>query len=260
MNTRISSSRSIAWLSLTALAGCNLAPHYQVPASTPAPTAFTRAPGWVVAQPEDAVAKGEWWRLFNDPVLDDLEAKVVITNQNVLAARAAYDQAIALVRQDRAALFPTVAAGAGVTRTGTFGGNAATVNSNGSVSTTGTRYEADVSGTWQPDLWGAITNTVRQAKASAQASVAQLANATLGAQGLLASDYLELRGLDEQKIVLENTVSAETRNLTIARNKQRSGTVSLADVYTAQSTLSNDQASLRDLQRQRQGACSFSQA
>src|SRR3978361_2376104 len=94
-------SRAAAWLGMTALAGCNLAPHYAVPTSAPAPLAFKHAAGWVVAQPGDAAAKGEWWRLFNDPVLNDLEARVVVTNQNVVAARAAYDQAIALVRQDR---------------------------------------------------------------------------------------------------------------------------------------------------------------
>ncbi len=244
-------ARASVWLGATALAGCNLAPKYHVPTSAPAPEAFKRAPGWVVAQPEDAVAKGEWWRLFNDAVLNDLEAKVVVTNQNVVAARAAYDQAIALVRQDRAALFPTVGVDAGVTRTGSFGGNAATVNNNGSVSSTGTRYSGDVSGTWQPDLWGAIGNTVKQAKANAQVSVGQLANATLSAQGLLASDYLQLRGLDEQKIVLENSTAADTRDLTIVRNQYKSGTVSHSSVYTAESALKSDQASLRDLERQR---------
>ena len=245
-------SRLIATLGLTALAGCNLAPHYVVPSSVPAPVAFKGAPGWVVAQPADAVAKGEWWHLFNDATLDALEAKVVITNQNVAAARAAYDQARALVRQDRAALFPTVSAGAGVTRSGTFGSNSSgTINSNGTLSTAGTRFNADVSASWAPDLWGAIGNTVRQARYQAQASAGQLANATLSAQGELAGDYLQLRGLDAQKILLQDTVTAYARSLKIAQNKYNGGTISRADVYTAQSTLSSAQASLRDLVRQR---------
>ena len=251
MSIRSPLSRIIATLSLTALAGCNLAPHYQVPSSVPAPLAFKGAPGWVVAQPADAVAKGYWWYLFNDAKLNELEAKVVITNQTVAAARAAYDQARALVRQDRAELFPTVSAGAGITRSGSFGTNTGTINSNGTLSTTGTRYNADVSASWAPDLWGAIGNTVRQAKFNAQASAADLANATLSAQGELASDYLQLRGLDAQKILLEDTVKAYARSLQITQNKYAGGTVSRADVYTAQSTLSSAQASLRDLMRQR---------
>lgn len=242
----------LAACSLTVLAGCNLAPHYRVPSSVPAPVAFKGAPGWLVAQPADAVAKGEWWHLFNDAPLDALEAKVVVTNQNVAAARAAYEQARALVRQDRAALFPTVSAGAGVTRSGSFASNTAgTINSNGTLSTTGTRYNADLAASWAPDLWGAIGNSVRQAKFSAQASAGQLANATLSAQGELAGDYLQLRGLDAQKILLEDTVTAYARSLKIAQNKYAGGTVARSDIYTAQSTLSSAQASLRDLVRQR---------
>ena len=100
-------------------------------------------------------------------------------------------------------------------------------------------------------MWGAIRNTVSQARANAQVSVAQLANATLSAQGLLASDYLQLRGLDEQKIVLENSTAADQRDLTVVRNQQMAGTVSFASVYTAQAALKNDEASLHDLLRQR---------
>lgn len=254
MSTRSRFSRMAAWplLPIIALAGCNLAPHYAVPASAPAPAYFKGAPGWNPAAPQDAVAKGEWWHLFNDPALDTLEAKVVITNQNVAAERAAYEQARALVRQDRAALFPTVSAGPGVTRSGSFASNSGgTINSNGTLSTTGTRYDVGVSGSWAPDLWGAIGNTVRQAKAQAQATAGQLANATLSAQGELAGDYLQLRGLDAQKILLEDTVTAYARSLKITQNKYTGGTVSRGDVYSAQSLLSSAQASLRDLMRQR---------
>ncbi len=252
MNIRSPFLRMVAVVSVSALAGCNLAPHYQVPTSTSLTAYFKGAPGWVVAQPADAVAKGEWWHLFNDPALDALEARVVITNQNVAAARAAYDQARALVRQDRATLFPTVSAGASVTRSGSFASNSAgTINSNGNLSTAGTSYNADISASWAPDLWGAVGNTVRQAKAQSQASAGQLANATLSAQGELASDYLSLRGLDAQKILLTDTVTAYARSLKIAQNKYTSGTVARSDVYTAQSALSSAQASLRDLVRQR---------
>ncbi len=254
MRTRPPFFQMIAWFSVTALAGCNLAPHYRVPASAPAPAHFKAAPGWAVAQPGDAVAKGEWWRLFNDAALDDLEARVVVTNQNVAAKRAAYDQARALLRQDRAALFPTVSAGAGVTRSGSFAANSTgTINSNGTLSSTGTRYNTDLSASWAPDLWGAIGNGVRQAKAQAQSTAGQLANATLSAQGELAGDYLQLRGLDAQKILLEDTVTAYARSLKIAQNKYAGGTVARSDVYSAQSELSSAQASLRDLVRQRAG-------
>jgi NodT family efflux transporter outer membrane factor (OMF) lipoprotein len=237
---------------LTALAGCNLAPAYHVPKLAPLPANFKGEPGWIPAQPEDAAAKGAWWRLFHDPRLDELEATVAVTNQNVAVARAAYDQARALVRQDRAALFPVVTTNAGVTRSGSFGSSAGGITgSNGAISSAGTRYSADIAASWAPDLWGAIGNTVRQARANAEASAGQLANATLAAQGELASDYLQLRGLDAQKLLLESTVTAYAHAAQIARNKYAAGTVSSADVDTSQSTLASAQASLRDLQRQR---------
>ncbi|MDE2302795.1 MAG: efflux transporter outer membrane subunit [Sphingomonadales bacterium] len=234
-----------------ALSGCNFAPRYHVPSTAPPAPAFKNAPGWVTASPEDAVAKGEWWHLFGDPALDALEARVVVTNQNVIAARAAFDQARALVQQDRAALFPTISAGAGVTHSKSFGGHSSTFSTNGALNASGTNYGASVSGSWAPDLWSTVTNTVRQANADAQASIGQLANATLSAQGELASDYLQLRGLDEERQVLEDSVAADTRDLEVTRNQYRAGTVSLSNVDTAQSALSSDTASLRDLARQR---------
>jgi NodT family efflux transporter outer membrane factor (OMF) lipoprotein len=112
-------------------------------------------------------------------------------------------------------------------------------------------YSADVSGSWTPDLWGQLGNTVKEAKAQAQASEANLINATLAAQGELASDYMTLRGLDAQIALLDDTIKAYQRSLTITKNKYASGTVSNADVYTAQTTLNNAQASRRDLDRQR---------
>jgi len=238
--------------SLLGLTGCSLAPAYHVPTSPQAQT-FKAEPGWQAAVPADTVAKGEWWTLFHDPALDALEAKVAVTNQNVLYYRAAWAQARALVQQDRAALFPTISGGASTTRSGTFSG--ASGGSVTSGATTSARvsssYSADVSGSWTPDLWGQLGNTVKEAKAQAQASEANLINATLAAQGELASDYMTLRGLDAQIALLDDTIKAYQRSLTITKNKYASGTVSNADVYTAQTTLNNAQASRRDLDRQR---------
>ena len=80
-----------AALLATLLAGCNLAPNYRPPTTAPIPAQFKEAPGWLAATPSDAVARGEWWLLFNDPVLDGLERKVEASNQNVAQFRAAYE-------------------------------------------------------------------------------------------------------------------------------------------------------------------------
>ena len=220
---------------------CSMAPAYHVPTGAAPTAAFKAAPGWASAVPADDIAKGQWWRLFNDPVLDGLEAKVTVTNQNLAAYRAAYAQARALVQEDRAGLFPSVGVSTGVTRSNTM--------VNGATATTA--ISADASASWAPDLWGRQANTTSQARAQAEASAATLANATLSAQGTLASDYVQLRGIDAQAAMLDDTLTAYRRSLTITQNKFNAGTVSRADVETAQTTLSNAEANRRDLERQR---------
>ena len=100
-----------------ALAGCAVGPRYERPSAPSAP-AFKETPGWVQAAPADALDRGPWWVLFDDPVLNDLEQRVVVSNQNIAAAVAAYEQARALVREQRASLFPTLSATGGATRSG----------------------------------------------------------------------------------------------------------------------------------------------
>jgi len=242
-----------ALFAATALAGCSMAPRYHVPASVAQVSAFKADPGWAPAAPADDVAKGQWWKLFGDPALDALEARVVITNQNVLSYRASYIQALEVVRANQAALFPTVGLNASGTRTGTFAADSTgtTTGSGGSVSRTGTTLSGTATASWAPDLWGKLGDTKRQSAAQAEASAATLANATLSAQGTLAEDYFQLRGIDAQTAMLDDTITAYRRSLDITRNKYAAGTVSQADVDTAQTTLANAQATRRDLDRQR---------
>jgi outer membrane protein TolC len=241
----------LASISLLGVTGCSMAPTYHVP-TTPQAQTFKAEPGWQVATPADDVAKGQWWKLFHDPVLDGLVEKVAITNQNVVYYRAAWEQARALVQQNRASLFPSISSSASTTRSGSFaGGTGGNVTSGATTAVrVSSSYSAAVSGTWTPDLWGQVGNTVKQSKAQAQASEANLANATLSAQGDLATNYMSLRG-STRRSRCSMTRSRATRALTITKNKYASGTVSNADVYTAQTTLNNAQANRRDLDRQR---------
>lgn len=235
------------------LAGCNLAPTYRPPAIAVIPSSFKEAPGWRSAVPSDAVARGEWWALFNDPALNALERKVIVSNQNLAAAKAAYDQARALVREQRAALFPTVDASAGATKAGSFGPGKPTVGTGTSATTSSSsqRYTVSVGATWEPDLWGQIGNSVKQAGAQAQASQSDLINATLSAQGELALDYVQLRGLDMRKEILTATVTAYARSLTITNNRYNAGVVARVDVLEAETALRNARADLADIERQR---------
>lgn len=236
------------------LAGCSMAPAYRVPTTVAIPAQFKEEPGWAVATPSDAVARGEWWDLLGDPVLGDLERRVAVTNQNVASYRAAYQAARALVQVQRSALFPSLTGSVSGSRSQTFAGETVTGGTGANVTNTGaavSRYAVSIGTSWEPELWGRLGNTVNQARASAEASAGDLANATLSAQGELATNYVQLRGIDAQRVLLDRTVADYARALTIATNKYKAGTVARSDVFEAQTTLSNAQATRADLDRQR---------
>lgn len=244
---------AVLLLGMSSLTGCNLAPPYARPTAT-IPQAFKEEPGWRTARPADDVARGAWWRLFNDPVLDGLENRVIVSNQNLAAAAAAYAQARALVREQRASLLPTVSLSAGATRAGSFGNGASPVVTGGTGSSTlgsANNYTFSIGGSWEPDLWGRIGNTVRQASAQAEASRADLANATLSAQGELALDYVQLRAIEAQKIVLDATIVAYQRALAITSNRYAVGVAAKVDVLQAETQLRSTRATGVDLIRQR---------
>ena len=235
----------------TALAACEVGPNYQRPAA-PTPTAYKQIDGWTAAQPSDAADRADWWTVFNDPVLDDLESRVAVSNQTLIAAEAAYRQARAIVSEQRASFFPTIT-GAGQATVSGGGGGGNIVNGvvvGGGKGTT-TDYRLQLGGTWEPDLWGRIRRQVENAKASAQASAADLANARLSAQLELAADYISLRQLDEQKRFDDATVKAYAESLRITQNKYAAGTSAKSDVDQAETTLHNEMAADTALGSQR---------
>jgi NodT family efflux transporter outer membrane factor (OMF) lipoprotein len=235
------------------LASCAVGPDYKRPPFETA-AAYKEEAGWKPSEPADAVNRGPWWKIFNDDVLDQLEGKVDVSNENIKAAIAAYDQAKALVDQSRASFFPTVngsasrirsQSGAGSfttlpTGTGTGGtGGGSTVITARSTTTT---YTAGVSADWVLDIWGQIRRTVESNKASAQASAAALAAARLSAQSTLATDYFELRAQDQLEKLLDDTVVAEQLSLKITESRYRFGVAAKADVVSAEAQLLSSQA------------------
>jgi NodT family efflux transporter outer membrane factor (OMF) lipoprotein len=219
-------------------AGCSVGPAYQRP-STAQPPAFKEAQGWVPAAPADTLERGPWWTLFNDPLLNNLEASVEVSNQNVAAAVAAYEQARALVQQQRASLFPTVTLGASAERAG--GANQSPAN----------HFHLDIGGSWEPDVWGRLRSTVSAASANAAASQADLAAARLSAQGELAANYFSVRQLDAQRALLATTIEGYRRVLQITQNRFNAAIAAKSDVLQAQTQLANAQADDLNLQRQR---------
>lgn len=219
------------------VAGCMVGPDYQRP-SMAVPAQYKQAKGWTRATPQDQLSKGEWWAVYGDPTLSSLLSQVKISNQNVAQYDALYRQARALTAGSRAKLYPSVTGTADTTRSGS------------AVSVDNT-HKAEVSASWELDVWGKLRRTVEENQASAQASAAELANITLSAQSELAQDYFQLRIMDQQIDLYRQSVEAYQRYLNVIDNKYRAGSESRATLAQAQTQLESARASALDLQWQR---------
>lgn len=255
LRNRLYAAISIGALSAAGLllAGCAVGPNYHRPAAmagaAPAPAAFKEAEGWTQAEPSDAVSRQDWWTVFGDPVLDELEAKVLVSNQNLAQSEAAYRQAKAVLDQQRAALFPTVnltGAGARSQSPSGFTGAQGALSSGAKPINT---FSTGIGLTWDVDVWGRIRRSVEAAHANAQASAGDLANATLAAQALLAADYFQLREADEEKRLIDRTVKGYADSLRIAQARFKSGVSAQSDELSAQVQLKSAQAQAEDLLR-----------
>jgi NodT family efflux transporter outer membrane factor (OMF) lipoprotein len=218
------------------LNGCLVGPDYHRP-PVPVPTEYKELAGWTVAAPSADAPKGNWWTAFNDPLLDTLEPMVSMSNQTVRQDYANYQEALAEVQVARSALFPTAAATGSATKQ-----HAASATFGAPASVTAASLEGSVS--WAPDLWGAVRRAIQESKATAQASAATLANATLSEQTALATAVIDLRVTDVNIDLLQKTVEAFTESLRVVSNQGTAGTTPPLDVITARTQLENTQASL----------------
>ena len=221
------------------LAGCAVSPTYEVPTAI-APQTFKEAAGWQPAVPADTLERGPWWTLFGDAQLNQLADSIEVSNQNVAEAIASYEQARALVREQRASLFPTVS----LTGSGTRSGG-------GGEQQTGNNYRAAIGASWEPDVWGKLRAGVTGADASASASAADLAAARLSAQGELATNYFSLRQSDAQIALLNSTIEGYQRVLDITGNRFNAGIAAKSDLLQAQTQLANAQIDLSSQTRSR---------
>lgn len=224
---------------LIALGACTPGPDYVRPIQE-LPAAFKEAGNWKPAAGADFVVTERWWQVLADPVLDALEEKVSLGNQNVKLAEAQYRAARATVDNLRSGYLPSVSAGAARTRSD----NAAGVGN-------GTSYTATASLAWEVDVWGRIGRSVEGGEAKLQASAADLAAARLSSQALLAQTYCQLRATDLQLALLARTSAAYGRFLELTKNRLQAGVASPLDLAQAQTQVASAQAQEIDLANQR---------
>jgi NodT family efflux transporter outer membrane factor (OMF) lipoprotein len=245
--------RCRAWTALLALGvlclgGCMVGPQYVRPAAE-VPASYAEGGVWKPAQPNDAVAKGSWWDVFDDPQLNALEEQINVSNQTLRVAQDRFLQARAAVRISRSGLFPSVTGGASVTPT--HQSSHRPLFNGSSVSPNYTDYilRADVS--YEADVWGSVRRTIEASRSEAQASAADLANVNLSLHAELALDYFQLRGLDAQKQLFDSTVAAFEKALSLTETRHNAGLASAVDVAQAQTLLETTRAQATDLGVQR---------
>ncbi|MFJ2988539.1 efflux transporter outer membrane subunit [Collimonas sp. NPDC087041] len=220
------------------LSACAVGPDYVRPVAD-TPVAFKENKDWKVATPQDQPLQEKWWEIYQDPQLNALVEQVNISNQNLAQAEAQFRQARALVQSARASYFPTIGANGSATRSG----SAANAINGGQISNA---YSLGLSSSWEPDVWGRISRTVEANRASAQASAADLQVAKLSAQSTLAQDYLQLRVVDMQQNLLNDTVAAYQKSLQLTQNQYAVGVAAQSDVIQAQTQLKSAQAQAVD--------------
>lgn len=227
------------------LSACRVGPDYKRP-PVATPTAYKELPPpnspqaseWAPAQPNDAMARGKWWEIYNDPELNSLEEQVSISNQNVIAAEAQFREAKFAVQIARSNLYPNVTTSPIILNTR----SPLTTGVNNAV----TAYELPVDVSYQADLWGSIRRSIRASAESAQLSDAQLENSRLSYQSELAQDYFELRGTDGEKHLLDTTVQSYQDYLKLTQERFDNGVASGSDVAQAQAQLETARAQLID--------------
>ncbi|MGC5698614.1 efflux transporter outer membrane subunit [Pseudomonas sp. NFXW11] len=231
------------------LSACAIGPDYQRP-QLAEPAQYKEAQGWRQANPSDALARGAWWELYGDPQLNGLVEKLNSANQTVAQSEAQYRQARALVQSSRGAFFPSVDLSAGKTRASQGTGSS---SSGLSSSSSGIRdtYNTQLGVSWEADVWGKLRRDLEANNASAEASFADLAAMRLSQQSELVQNYLQLRVIDQQKRLLQATVAAYERSLTMTQNQYQAGVSGKDAVAQAQTQLKSTQADLIDLIWQR---------
>lgn len=251
------------WLGLPALmasllvvAGCSLAPTYEKPDVNP-PAAYKETPTlspseagtWKTAQPSEEMLRGEWWTVFDDPTLNDLERQAQEANQNLKAAAARVKESRAINQTARAGLFPTLDAGFGPTRE-KFSPASQFLPPDGNVPAQ-TLWRAQASVSYEVDLFGRVSNSVQAANADTEQSQALFRSVQLALQADVAQNYFNLRELDAEADVFARTVTLREEALKLVQRRFAEGDISELDVARARSELATARSDAMTVQRLR---------
>ncbi|MGA3373559.1 MAG: efflux transporter outer membrane subunit [Terracidiphilus sp.] len=199
---------------------------------------------WQPANPSDGLLRGNWWEIYQDPQLNQLEDRIAANNPTLRQALETYLAARDQIAVARASLYPALSAGASASRD--------RISKNGpnyapTRPATYSDFVLDAQANWEPDFWGRIRRTVEAARSSAQASAADAANIDLSLHAEMAADYFQLRGLDSEIKLLDSTVADLEKQLDLTQRRLAGGIGTEADVAQARTQLETVRAQRVDL-------------
>jgi NodT family efflux transporter outer membrane factor (OMF) lipoprotein len=225
-------------------AGCAVGPKYKTPIA-PAPPAYKEIGDWKTAQPSDQKLGGNWWEIFQDLQLNALEQQINVSNQNLRAAVALYQQSRAALRYVRADYYPTLTAGASATRQEYSGHRPPQTSIFDGL--TFNDFVLPVSLSYQANVWGRVSKNVESYREQAQASAADLAVINLTLHGTLAVDYFAARTLDAEEKLLTDTVAQYQQAWQLNEDRYQGGLASEVEVEQAKTILETTRAQMVDV-------------
>jgi multidrug efflux system outer membrane protein len=232
---------------LLMLCSCAVGPDYQRPDVAKLTPADWR---WKLAEPADAIPKGGWWRVFNDAMLDELEAGAVAENQNLRSAVARVDQARASARITRSQFFPELSLDPSLKRERTSGNLPTPIPFNVPSAHINT-FSVPFDLSYEVDLWGRMRRSFESAQAQAQASAADYQQVLLTLTADVAVNYFLLRSLDAEIVTLRQTVELRNESVRLLTDRFTAGAIAEIDLAQAKTELASAKAELADVTRQR---------
>lgn len=225
-------------------AGCAVGPKYQTP-TVATPPAYKETGDWKTAQPSDQNLGGNWWEFFRDPQLNELEQQVNVSNQNLKAALAQYQQARAVLRYNRADYYPTITVNPSAIRE-RYSVNSPT-SSAISRGLTFNDFTVPFNASYEVNAWGRVSRNVEFYREQAQISAADLAVVNLIMHATLAVDYFAARALDAEEKLLRDTVTQYEQALQLNEDRYHGGIASEVDVEQARTILETTRAQAVDV-------------
>jgi multidrug efflux system outer membrane protein len=278
------SSALILLSGIALLSGCAVGPDYHQP-EVAQPTSYKEGGNWKKGEPQDTISKGNWYVIFHDPKLDELESEAETANQNLRAAVARVSEARAVARQAEADFYPSIdfsgtatrervsptggaleaesanTTGSGTSGSGGGGSTAGTSTTGSAVGSSGpgsghalnfnefTVVPFDLS--YEVDIWGRLRRAFEASANQAQASLADFENVLLTLKSDVATNYFALRSLDSEIDVQRRTIEAYQKALDLTNSRFQGGISTELDVDQAKATLAAAQSQLGNFEQSR---------